>query len=155
MIKYLSIFCCGFLIVSCSAEKVSLSPVYESLSSSQRVSVQNYPDKFTDKTSANFYASELINQMSTFPDFENAGLDREVETLKYNVRQYVYALQEYNIVGQQSYLNKVEKSYKNIQKMRKFLNADDDQIINRYLVRIKSNIAQIESLKPADSLSAN
>lgn len=155
MTKYLTIALMGLMLASCSTEKVNLSPVYDSYSTSANVSIQNYPERFSDKTSQNFYASELINQISTFPNFQNSGLDKEVTNLKYQVKQYVYALQEYNKNGRENALGKVEKSYKKIQKLRKFLNPDEDQVINRYLVRIKSNIAQLESMKTKDSLSSN
>lgn len=148
MTRYIKIAVLGIVLASCSSEKVNLSPVYESYASTDYTPV-NFPDRFSGKTVQNFYASELVNQMSTFPNFRNSAVNSEVGILKQQVREYVFAMQEYNNPGRQKALQRVEDSYKKIQKLRKFLNYDEDQVINRYLVRIKSNISQLEAAKPA------
>ena len=84
--------------------------------------------------------------MSTFPKFKNSAVNDEVAVLKKYIKDYVYALQVYNIDEKAQALDRVERSYKKIQKLRNFLNSDDDNVINRYLVRIKSNIAKLESI---------
>lgn len=132
--------------MSCSSEKITLSPVYESLSEKNDTS-KRFPDTFTDKTGQVFYASELSSHISTFPKFKNTSLNKEVSVLKYNIKEYIYAVQAYNLVGQETALNNIEKSYRKIQGLRRYLNKTDDEVINRYLVRIKSNISQLESLK--------
>jgi len=109
---------------------------------------------FQDQTDAVFYSSELTNAMSTFPKLQNTAVNLEVARLKKGVRNYVYALQQYNIDARKDALDDVEKSYKKIQRLRKFLNKDDDDVINRYLVRIKSNITKLEALnKQNNSIS--
>lgn len=151
MKAYITVAVFGILMISCSAEKVNLSPFYESFAAAEFTPIQNYPEKFSDQSSQNFFASELVNQTSTFPHFKNSALEQEVGKLKYQVKQYVYALQETNDKGRSDALGQVEDSYKKIQKLRRFLNEDEDQIINRYLVRIKSNIGNIEALQPVNS----
>ncbi len=42
---------------------------------------------------------------------------------------------------------------KNMQKLRKFLNRDEDEVLNRYLVRIKTNMTFLNSTIPQDSVS--
>ena len=147
VMKIFSFLLIVFITVSCSSEKISLSPVYDNLSSSNSVSIKKFPDKFNEKTGQIFYTSELSSQISTFPKFENTALNKEVSKLKYHIKEYVYAIEAYNLVGQENSIGEIEKSYRKIQKLRKFLKPKDDDVINRYLVRIKSNITQLESIK--------
>ncbi|MDO5616968.1 MAG: hypothetical protein Q4G16_12300 [Cruoricaptor ignavus] len=139
--------------VSCSTEKVTLSPMYDGLAFSNvnsgkaKISVNN----LSEKTGQVFYASELTAHVSSFPKFGNTALNSEVTNLKFYVKEYVYAMQAHNLVGQEKALYNLEKSYKKIQKLRKYLSTEDDEVINRYLVRIKSNVGQLEALKQ-DSL---
>lgn len=146
LLKFLGIL---LIVSSCSTEKLSLSPISETLNNSKAapVNINTFPGKFTTKTGTDFYSAELSNQISTFPKFKNSALNAEVSKLKFYVKEYVYAVQAYNLVGQESAFYNIEKSYKKIQKLRKYLNTSEDEVINRYLVRIKSNISQLESLK--------
>lgn len=136
-------------VTSCSTEKLSLSPISQSINDSKAIPVNlnTFPGTFTAKTGIEFYSAELSNQISTFPRFQNSALNAEVSKLKFNVKEYVYAVQSFNIVGQESALFNIEKSYRKIQQLRKYLSTPEDEVINRYLVRIKSNISQLESLK--------
>lgn len=134
-------------LVSCSSEKVTLSPIQSSIDAASAVAAgTGVGGKFTEKSGKIFYASELSSHMSTFPKFRNSALNDEVRDLKFHVKEYVYAVHAYNLVGQERALEKVESSYKKIQKLRRYLSPSDDEVINRYLVRIKSNIAQLELL---------
>lgn len=135
------------LLLSCSSEKVTLSPIYNSFSNETPQKPTRFPDRFNDKTGEVFYASELLSHISTFPKFQNTALNDEVIHLKHNIKEYVYAVQSYNLTKQEKSLYNIEKSYKKIQRLRKYLNKNDDEIINRYLVRIKSNISQLQTLK--------
>ncbi len=131
-------------LASCSTEKITFSPVGGNLSSLNSATPLNR--NFKEKSDVVFYSSELTNQMSTFPKFKNSAVNEEVAVLKKYIKDYVYALQVYNIDEKAQALDRVERSYKKIQKLRNFLNSDDDNVINRYLVRIKSNIAKLESI---------
>lgn len=153
--KYFKILGISSILVSCSTEKVNLSPVYETFTDSKPALSERVPETFSRATDRNFYASELINQVATFPKFNNTALNNEVSTLKVYIKQYVYSIQEYNIVNQQKSLRNLEKSYKKIQKLRSYLPKDENETINRYLVRIKSNIAQLEAAKHQENLSTN
>lgn len=139
-------------LLSCSSEKVRLSPLQSSINASSSSSAEEvrFPETFTEKTGKVFYASELSSHMSTIPKFRNSALNVEVNNLKFQVKEYVYAVGSYNLVGQERALAQVEKSYKKIQSLRKYLTPQDDEVINRYLVRIKSNIAQLEALSKAE-----
>lgn len=139
-----------FMFTSCTSEKVTVSPMTGILSSEPAVVNRN----FQDQSDVIFYSSELTNSMSTFPKFQNTAVNEEVSRLRTAVKSYIYALQQYNIDNRKEALEDVENSYKKIQRLRKFLNQDDNDVINRYLVRIKSNITKLESLsKQKNSIS--
>ena len=129
---------------SCSSERVSLSPLYESITSEGTVGANPRVNGRHSDTAV-FYASELTTQVSNFPTFTNDALNREVDGLKYNVKDYVYAVEAYNTVRQEQAMTRIQKSYKNIQKLRAFLKLDENEVINRYLVRIKSNLSQLDN----------
>ena len=93
----------------------------------------------------NINAPEITNLIATFPRFNNTAVDKEVFLLKEQLQNYLYAYEAYNLEGKNRALKNIEKRYKKIQQLRKFLNTDDDEVINRYLVRIKTNISTLES----------
>lgn len=131
-------------LASCSTEKITFSPVSGTLDPLTEALPLNR--SLTGESDLIFYSSELTNQVSNFPRFKNSAVNDEVRNLKIYIKEYVYALQDYNLVAKNKALEKVERSYKNIQKLRKYLNQDEDNVINRYLVRIKSNITKIEAI---------
>lgn len=143
------------MMISCTTEKVSLSPSLNDFPGINTKKIVNLPANFKNKSSELFYASELSNLVSSFPTFSNTTLNKEVNKLKFYIKDYVYALQEYNVTGRENALNNIEKSYKKIQNLRRFLNTDDNEVINRYLVRIKSNISQLKAVsKSGDSINS-
>ena len=86
--------------------------------------------------------------ISTFPKFKNNGLNDEITSLKYSLQNYLYAIDASNSAGKSRALKSFEKSYKKIQKLRQNLDRDDDEVLNRYLVRLKTNISVIEDTLP-------
>ena len=129
--------------ISCSSEKVlpidtdginlsSLSPINRN---------------FQEQSDVIFYTSELTNLASTFPKSQNQAVNEEVKNLKIYIKDYIYALQDYNLTARNKASLGIERSYKKIQKLRKFLNQDEDEVVNRYLVRIKGNITKLEALQ--------
>lgn len=146
--KYLLLL---LIITSCSAEKINLSP----LSSSALENSDNSFYKLDDKKALIVYSSEIINLISSFPKFKNDAVNSEVKILKLNLKEYIDEMESYNITGLFQSRNKFEKSYRKLQKLRKFLTKDEDDVLNRYLVRIKTNISQLDNLLPKDSISTN
>lgn len=132
------------LAVSCSAEKINLSPIGTMSSSSK---IQSY----SERKNLIVYSSEISNLITSFPKFKNAAVNEEVGRLKYHLKDYIGAMEAYNMNGLNTSQRNFEKSYKNLQKLRKYLNKDDDQILNRYLVRIKTNMTFLESNISKDS----
>jgi len=105
------------------------------------------------------YASSISNLVSTFPKFRNDAVNREVGTLKNSLTDYLTAIRNFNLSDKHKSLETFEKAYKKIQKLRKFLISDDDEVLNRYMVKIKTNInlleASLNKSMQTTSMSAN
>lgn len=139
--------------VSCSVEKINLSPVADDIVNS--ASITGNPSRSYDqKTNQVFYSSEITGLLGSFPKFRNDAVNKEISELKIHLNDYIQAMSVYNMNGMEKSYHKYEKSYKKLQKLRNFLNSDEDQVLNRYLVRIKSNMSFLENSVPNDSSRA-
>ena len=74
-------------------------------------------------------------------------MNEEVLALKFTISEYLYAVKEHNMIGKEKSFFNYEKSYKKLQKLKNKLNPEEQDILNRFLVKIKTNISLIESLK--------
>ncbi|MBW7676884.1 hypothetical protein [Chryseobacterium chendengshani] len=135
------------ITISCATEKPNVSPLsngfYSEAKKAEADAESN--DSFSININENINAAEITNLISTFPKFKNSAVNVEVSTLKYTLQNYLYAIDADNISGKNKTLNSLEKSYKKIQKLRKYLNKDDNEVLNRYLVRLKTNVTFIEN----------
>lgn len=111
------------------------------------------PYSLDEKKNLIFYSSQLTNLTASLPKFKNDAVNREILVLKGYLNDFVYSIDEGNQSNLARSENNFEKSYKKIQKLRKFLNSEEDAVLSRYLVRIKINISQITGNLPKDSLS--
>lgn len=127
-------------ITSCATEKLNLSPLSDSAAGTNSEDSRGVGINITE----NINASEITNLISSFPRFSNSALNEEVTVLKYTLQNYLYAVESGNVSGKSKAVKNLEKSYKSIQKLRRFLKKDDDEVLNRYLVRLKTNISVIE-----------
>ena len=145
--KILGISFC-LLLVSCSVEKVSVSPATTLLS---EVSYDTFTDAADDiETKIEFinYSSEINNAFqNSLISFSKKEVNEEVLALKFTISEYLYAVKEHNMVGKEKSFFNYEKSYKKLQKLKNKLNPEEQDILNRFLVKIKTNISLIESLK--------
>ncbi len=137
-----------FFIISCSTEKINLSPTGDTLFGDNGTYVP-----LEGRKNLVVYSSEITNLIASFPKFRNDGVNLEVKALKSHLRNYVDAMKGYNQVEMERSYSRFERSYKKLQKLRKFLNQDEDEVLNRYLVRIKINMNNLQSNLPKDSLS--
>lgn len=149
------LFFFGIFIItlsSCATEKLNVSPLSSNLYSEARraESEISLDDKISINITENVNAAEITNLISTFPKFKNTALNEEINSLKYTLQNYLYAIDSNNISGKNKTFKNFEKSYKKIQKLRKYISKDEDEVLNRYLVRLKTNIAVIE-----DSIHSN
>lgn len=91
------------------------------------------------------YASSISNLIATFPKFRNDAVNKEVSSLKGSLSDYLGAVRDFNQSSKHRSLEDFEKYYKKIQKLRKFMVKDDDEVLNRYMVKIKTNINLLEA----------
>lgn len=141
------IFIILFFLLSCSAEKINLAPLGELGTATDMYG-------YNDRKELIIYSAEITNLLSSFPKFRNDAVNTEVATLKYHLKDYIGAMEAYNINGMNVSHRRFERSYKKLQKLRRFLNADEDQVLNRYLVRIKTNMTFLESNTAKDSIAS-
>ncbi len=148
------LFFLGVIIItsSCATEKPNFSPLSNSFYSETKGSDSDRGSKKSIEINIkeNVNASEISNLIATFPQFKNTALNNEVTALKYSLQNYLYAIDANNVQGKNRAVKDFEKTYKKIQKLRQNLNKDDDEVLNRYLVRLKTNISAIE-----DSIKGN
>jgi len=139
------LFFLGILLIitsSCATEKLNMSPLSNSFSSDAKSDSDN--KSFSINITENVNASEITNLISTFPKFSNTAVNEEISNLKYTLQNYLYALESGSRSGKNKTIRNLEKSYKNIQRLRKYLKKDEDEVLNRYLVRLKTNVTVIE-----------
>lgn len=133
------------IITSCATEKPNVSPITGNLyNEARKADADAQASTFSMNIQENTNAAEITNLISSFPKFKNSAVNEEVNSLKYTLQNYLYAIDAGNRSGKNKTLKNIEKSYKKIQTLRKFLNKDDDAVLNRYLVRLKTNVTFIE-----------
>lgn len=138
---YALIIC--FTLTNCAVEKFNMSPLNSTISTgNDSASLESRLGKAMQN---NVNAAEITNLISTFPKFRNDGVNLEVSRLKQHLQNYLYAYGAYDINGKNRNLREIERTYKKIQRLRQYLNKDEDEIINRYLVRLKTNLSELES----------
>ena len=134
-------------ITSCATEKPNVSPLsngFYSEAKKAEAEAETGANTFSININENVNAAEITNLISSFPKFKNTAVNEEVNSLKYTLQNYLYAIDSGNISGKNKTFKNLEKSYKKIQKLRKYLNKDEDAVLNRYLVRLKTNVTFIE-----------
>ena len=145
--KILGISFC-LLLVSCSVEKVSVSPAKALLSEVSYDTFADAADGIETKIEFINYSSEINNAFqNSLISFSKKEVNEEVSALKFTISEYLYAVKEHNMVGKEKSFFNYEKSYKKLQKLKNKLNPEEQDILNRFLVKIKTNISLIESLK--------
>jgi hypothetical protein len=135
-----------FLSTSCSVEKFNLSPVGDVTSNKA-----NTEFNYTERKNLSVYSSEITNLIATFPKFGNDMVNAEIANLKDHLENYIRAMEAYNIKDLNLSQRNFEKSYKKIQSLRKYLSSDEDQLLNRYMVKIKTNMTLLKSNLSKDS----
>lgn len=130
--------------ISCSVEKFSNSPVNNFI---ENYSNEKYNRSYTDKSDQISYTSEITNLISSIPKFKSNAVNAEVTKLKSYLSEYIYSLQAYNLRSMEIANNNYQKSYKNLQRLKLKLSKDEADLLNRYLVRIKTNMNLLEDLE--------
>ena len=131
-------------LISCSTEKVNLSPISDNLENNHIFS-SGTSRSLKETTRDINYASELSNLMSSFPKFQNDAVNIEVKQLKKSGNNYLIGWKKYNVKMKSEALYDLKKSYKKLQKLKKYMKTEDSEVLNRYLVRIKTTLTMLES----------
>ncbi|WP_018675335.1 hypothetical protein [Riemerella columbina] len=132
---------------SCSVEKVNLSPLSQNFMDKNDLSVYQSLDHVETNLERLKYTSDLSNVVTAFPVFENHDINQCVNHLKSHISEYLYATQKYNEDKRVQSLKDIQNTYKKVQKYRKALSPQDNETLNFYLVKIKTNINLIEASK--------
>lgn len=149
MKSYISLLFFVLLLTSCTVERVNLSPLSSNFSG---YTSTNDIIKGTSKSiEIVSYASELTNLISGFPVFNNSKVDAEVYKLKQNITDYIYAVKKDDTVEKSNAYKGFTDSYKNIQKLKTDLSSEELELLNRYLVKIKTNISLIDSINISEA----
>ena len=144
MRRHLGLLLLMLLLSSCTVEKVNLSPLSNNFSSFNASS--NLANSYYNSVEAVSYASELSNIVSEFPVFSNSKLNSEVYKLKLSITDYIYAIKQENSLEKSNAYKKYTDSYKNIQTLKTQLSKDELELLNRFLVKVKTNISLIDSI---------
>ena len=137
-------------ILSCNAEKVNLSPMHDLDSSGKYRNTS-----FTDRADQINYSSEITNLISSFPKFRNESINLEVQRLKQSLNDYIGSLEVFKYKEIEKSLTSYQKSYKKLQKMKVYLNPDEAAVLNRYMVRIKTNMNVLEDQQRKGTITIN
>lgn len=145
-LKIFGLICC-LSVISCSVEKVNLSPTSNYLTSIDKETPINFSNELGKNINFIQYSSEITNAFSSVSHFSKKEINEEISTLKYHISEYIYAVQEHNLVGEEKALYRYKNSYTKLQKLKNRLNEDEKEVLNRFLVNIKTKISLIASLK--------
>lgn len=128
---------------SCTAEKINLSPITSTLSDG--FNGVSGTSTYSERADQINYSSEITNLVSSLPKFTNDAVNKEASKLKFYLKDYVGGMEAYNLSSMDKAYRNYQKSYKNLQKLKPYLNKDEADVLNRYLVRIKTNMNVLES----------
>lgn len=149
MRRYLGLLFLMILLSSCSVEKVNLSPLSNNFSSFNTTG--NLAESSYKSVETVSYTSELTNIISEFPVFKHSKLNSEVYKLKLSITDYIYAVRQENPLEKSNAYKNYTDSYKKIQKLKAGLSKEELELLNRFLVKIKTNISLIDSINFTDS----
>jgi hypothetical protein len=149
MKKHFSLLFLALLLTSCTVDKVNLSPLSSNFAGYG--SSSHFFQNTAKSTKTVSYTSELSNLISEFPVFSNNKLNAEVYTLKHNITDYIYAIKSDNSIEKSNAYKGYTNSYKNIQNLKTELPSEEVELLNRYLVKIKTNISLIDSINLSET----
>lgn len=153
MIKKVFGLLTALFVVSCSVETMNTAPISQKQKPSSIYAQEiSTPMDLYSNTKISLeqvkYTSDITNTISDFPTFSNKKLNEQIRVLKFNLQEYVYAIKNHNPKGKEFALKKYTQAIKKIQDMKSQLNPDEAELINRLLVKVKTNITMLESISP-------
>lgn len=143
MKKFIGFLFLSIILHSCAIENVNFSPMSNGFTNSYTAK------EFANDTEKNVelikYTSELTNTISEIPLFKNDILNAEISSLRKTIEQYVNAIKQDDMILKKNAYIKYQQSYKKIQLNKKLASAEEQELLNRFLVKIKTNIALIDT----------
>jgi len=142
----------NLLNISCSAE--TLNPVYRadndqmqnSLAGEHKSLERNYNKKIPAEKVK--YISDISEIISFFPNFHSHDIDTEIRELRVALQYYIYSTIDGDNNRKKNSYKDYAKSYNQLQKLKEQLDRDEDvELINQYLIRIKTSVNSLEYLK--------
>ena len=92
------------------------------------------------------YVSDLTNIITVFPKFKNSAINNEIKSLKASLQSFIYATTGKKPKEKREAYRDYVKSFKTLQNLKKYMNPDEVELLDRYLARIKSNMNSLEYL---------
>lgn len=142
------LFCCLFLVtlmLSCTSDKLNTSIVLERSSLTPQQSLRHsIIDDVTDIYTVQ-YSLRLNATLDSFPILKVDHIDKEIKRLKFYATEIMYALKEQNPKGREKAQYHFQQTYQKIQRLKTKLDPDQQELLNRYLTRVKTDISLLES----------
>ncbi|QCX53601.1 hypothetical protein [Elizabethkingia sp. JS20170427COW] len=147
--KFIFLLLTSLLSVSCSVETLSYnSRVERSQNPMNLISSNKLANETINTMEINVeqikYISDLTNLINVFPKFHHSVVNDEVKNLKVALQAYIYSITEKNTKQKRKSYQDYVKSYRTLQKIKKYMNQDEKELLDRYLTRIKANVNSLE-----------
>ena len=125
------------LATSCSVEKENLSPTTSIFDEIQSYTPKNIQREIENQSNFILYSSEITNSFKAVKNLSYPIINSEISNLQFYITEFIYATQAY----------KYEKAYKKVKKLKNKLPDEEQQRLNQFLVKVKTNMSLIETIK--------
>ena len=128
------------LTTSCSVEKENLSPTKSIFDEIQSYTPKNIQQEIENQ-------SNFTNSFKEVKNLSYPAINPEIYNLQFYITEFIYATQAYNDIDKEKAFSKYEKAYKKVQKLKNKLPDEEQQRLNQFLVKVKTNMSLIETIK--------
>ena len=134
------------LATSCSVEKENLSPTTSIFDEIQSYTPKNIQQEIENQSNFILYSSEITNSFKAVKNLSYPIINSEISNLQFYITEFIYATQASHIDKEKAF-SKYEKAYKKVQKLKNKLPDEEQQRLNQFLVKVKTNMSLIETIK--------
>ncbi|EKB60291.1 hypothetical protein [Bergeyella zoohelcum] len=145
MAKYIHALLVFLSFYSCSVEHVSKSPMNSAFAQVSVAPILTTVKAIPEELEINAELARLTNTAASITYVKNQGINKEIDLLKLNIQNFVYAYQAYNVQGQKRYMKQIQNSYKRIYISKTKMNEDEFLKLNHCLVKIKGSLAELST----------
>ena len=135
------------LATSCSVEKENLSPTTSIFDEIQSYTPKNIQREIENQSNFILYSSEITNSFKAVKNLSYPIINSEISNLQFYITEFIYATQAYNHIDKEKAFSKYEKAYKKVKKLKNKLPDEEQQRLNQFLVKVKTNMSLIETIK--------